>query len=181
MCLSERSNSVVSPGYLPLSVAVQKHCAANEPSAIPRAFPCLFDGRCDDRKRVSATKKLKIKVDTELQRFIGDDLQQGSVALFALSRNPGKIGAEVGCADDAPSSDFRYCTIHASEVFLVEIVAPTNRLNVTKSIDSSLTLAAFFTEKDFFLFKILQKRHCLAGYPKLSVVRISLRVVKPSD
>lgn len=85
MCLSERSNSVVSLRHLTMSVAVQQHCAADEPSAIPRAFPCLFDSGFDDRKRVPATKKLKIKVDTELQRFVRYDLEQGSVALFALS------------------------------------------------------------------------------------------------
>jgi hypothetical protein len=99
----------------------------------------------------------------------------------SLPRNPGRIGAEAECAHGAPSPDFRYRTVHASEVFLVEIVRSTNRLNIAKSVDSSLALAAFFTEKDFFLFQILQKRRRLAGYPKLSIMRISLRVVKPSD
>jgi hypothetical protein len=75
----------------------------------------------------------------------------------------------------------RYSTVHASEIFLVEIVGSTNRLNIAKSVDSSVSFVAFFTEKDFFLFQVLQKRRRLAGYPELSIVRISLRVVKPSD
>jgi hypothetical protein len=57
----------------------------DKPSAIPRAFPCLFDRGFYDRKRVATAKKLKIKVDAELQRFVRYDLEQGSVALFALS------------------------------------------------------------------------------------------------
>jgi hypothetical protein len=75
----------------------------------------------------------------------------------------------------------RYSTVHASEIFLVEIVGSTNRLKIAKSVDSSVAFVAFFTEKDFFLFQVLQKRRRLAGYPELSIVRISLRVVKPSD
>jgi hypothetical protein len=56
-----------------------------ESSAIPRAFPRLFDSGFYDRKRVPTAKKLKIKVDAELQRFVRYDLEQGTVALFALS------------------------------------------------------------------------------------------------
>src|SRR5258707_7883649 len=68
-----------------MPVAAKAHRGADEPPAFRRAFPCLWDSGFYDRKRVATAKKLKIKVDAELQRFVRHDLEQGSVALFDLS------------------------------------------------------------------------------------------------
>jgi hypothetical protein len=72
-------------------------------------------------------------------------------------RNPGKIGDEVEWSRVADSPDVRYCTVHASEIFLVQIVAPANSLNILQPIDLSPALAVFLAEKYFFLLQVLQK------------------------